>query len=807
MGFWIQLGWAIFFTVVSELLRPKQRPGVPQPSSLDDFDLPTADASRAVQVVFGRCKVDGPNVTWYGDLAVEPIKEKVKTGLFSSDRITIGYKYYLGVELFTGHGPVDNLVEIRFGDRVPAGTRTETADTVTFVYDDEGLFGGKKKEGGISGTVRFYKGTQTQTPNAYLEAVRAKSLPAYYGFSYCVLEQTYVGTSAYIKPISLIIDRYPNQLGLTANKHKIGTDANPACIIYEILTEKIWACGISAGQINVTKLRAVGDKLHAEGLGLSMLLNGTTTADNLIDEILRHVDGVMYTDPLTGLIEVELARDDYVVADLPVYGPGEISDATVSRMSWDETKNTIKVQYLDQSQNFTERSVQAQDLANITARDGTIDAEAIQFLGFTNATNAAFAAARALKTLSYPLAKITVKMNRKGWRLRPGSVFRLNWPRNKIEDVVVRVIAADYGDAMSTQLVFDVVEDIFAVASNIYTVPPPSGWVDPAGAPAAVAAQYAFEAPYQMVAQEQRYAIIAAARSGGTDEGFLVYHDPAGGTSYVESTSAGGFTPTGTLKNAYAANTASTDATGFIVQAAIDLRQLENADSASWLAGGSLLLVKSSAGEELMAWRTVADLGGGEYQISNVIRGVYDTVPLAHEAGARVWFVTDGLSLTSEEPYSANGTVTGKVLPFNSRGVLPIASAAQFSVVLSERAKKPYPAGNVRVNGALFPSAVVGDATLTWAHRHRLSQAAAGVVVAQDAGDYVASPEGDYTVYVYVNGVLKRTAAGLSAGPYVYTAAMHAADDATLALPVHFRLRSVNGSYTNERRTTDFVMS
>lgn len=807
MGFWIQLAWAVFFTVVSELLRPKQRPDVPQPSSLDEFDLPTADDSRAVQAVFGRCKVDGPNVTWYGDLGVEPIKKKVKTGMFSSERITIGYKYFLGVELFTGHGPVDNLVEIRFGDLVPAGTRTETADTVTFAYDDPDLFGGKEQDGGITGTVRFYKGTQAQIPNAYLEAVRAKSLPAYRGFSYCALEHTYLGTRPNIKPISFIIERYPNQLGLTGGKHKIGTDANPACMIYELLTERIWACGVPSGLINVAGLQAIGNTLHAEGLGISMLLNGTTTARNLIDEILRHVDGVMYSDPVTGLIDFALARADYVVADLPLYGPSEISEVTPSRISWDETKNTIKAQYLDQAQNYTERSVQAQDLANITARNGTIDAESIQFLGFTNSTNAAFAASRALKTLSYPLAKISVKMNRKGWKLRPGSVFRLTWPPYNIEDVVVRVIAADYGDSMSSQLAFDVVEDIFAVASNIYTVPAPSGWVNPSGPPIAVAAQYAFEAPYQVVMQEQRYAIIAAARSGGTDLGFNVYHDPAGGASYVESTTENGFTPTATLKNAYAASTAAVDATGFIVQGTIDVRQLENADTASWLAGGSLLLVKSAAGEELMAWQTVADLGGGEYQIGNVIRGVYDTVPLAHDAGSRVWFVTDGLALTSEEPYSANGTVTGKVLPYNPRGVLPIASAAQFSVALAERAKKPYPAGNVRVNGALFPTSVVGDATLTWAHRHRVSQATAGVVVAQDAGDYVASPEGNYTVYVYVNGVLKRTAAALSGGPYVYTAAMRLADDANPTNPVHFRLRSVNGAYTNERRTTDFVMS
>ena len=53
MGFWAALGWALFFTVVAELLRPKPRFDAPQPASLDEFELPTVDETRPVPVVFG----------------------------------------------------------------------------------------------------------------------------------------------------------------------------------------------------------------------------------------------------------------------------------------------------------------------------------------------------------------------------------------------------------------------------------------------------------------------------------------------------------------------------------------------------------------------------------------------------------------------------------------------------------------------------------------------------------------------------------------------------------------------------------
>ena len=143
-----------------------------------------------------------------------------------------------------------------------------------------------------------------------------------------------------------------------------------------------------------------------------------------------------------------------------------------------------------------------------------------------------------------------------------------------------------------------------------------------------------------------------------------------------------------------------------------------------------------------------------------------------------------------------------------SIGRIPrLKSASAFSIALSERARKPYPAGNVRVNGQYFPTSTTGDVTLAWSIRHRAQQANDGRVVAQNSGDYVASPEGTYEVRVYIGGTLARTVTGLSSGPYTYTYAMRTADNANLALLTQFRIRSVNGALSNERRTTEFLMN
>lgn len=46
------------------------------PAGLDEIEAPTAEAGREIPVLFGTRKLTGPNVVWYGDLRVTPVKKK-----------------------------------------------------------------------------------------------------------------------------------------------------------------------------------------------------------------------------------------------------------------------------------------------------------------------------------------------------------------------------------------------------------------------------------------------------------------------------------------------------------------------------------------------------------------------------------------------------------------------------------------------------------------------------------------------------------------------------------------------------------
>lgn len=52
--------------------KPKQ-PKKPIPIGIEQFDVPTAEEGRAVQVLFGKRFVSSPNVVWYGHLRSTPV--------------------------------------------------------------------------------------------------------------------------------------------------------------------------------------------------------------------------------------------------------------------------------------------------------------------------------------------------------------------------------------------------------------------------------------------------------------------------------------------------------------------------------------------------------------------------------------------------------------------------------------------------------------------------------------------------------------------------------------------------------------
>lgn len=846
---WQMLLMFVVTTVLGELLRPRPKLNAPKPSALGEFQFPTAEYGRAVPVAFGECHIKGPNVVWFGDLKVDAINEEIDTGWFSSETVTKGYEYSMGAQLVfckgcsaweLDHG--SGLVELRFDDKRPTaltvaaaepasattqasvgsgifqtvvgsttvrpplifsglqataaraeysqtsiGADPESRFTRVAIRDDD-LYGGIEKEGGVRGTIDFHFGQAGAVRNDYLQRVfETADIPAYRGYCHAVLRQCYIGTTSYPKPVSAVVRRYP-WFWNTASGWQIGYDANPVAMVVDLLTNADYGCGVPLDQIGES-FRTAALACYSEGLGLSMLFDNQSPAKDLIAEVLRHVDGVMYTDPATGLYELALAREDYDASDLLTLDPNNVVSLEMTRPSWSETQNVVKINYLNAEAGYTPAVLVQQNQSNIAVRGGVRAEESFDFRGISSSANANKIAARVLRTLSHPLARFRLTTTRAAHALRPGSVFSLNWPELGIAELVCRVTRISYGSLTEPHITLEAVEDIFGVLDTQFTAPPESTWQSPVASLNVNAAETLIEAPYHLAGKEARQVMTLASRSSSQALGYRVQSSPDG-VPVITST-VPKFTPSGRLVEAYAGSTAAVDPDGFELYGCIDCERVTSITEQQRLAGWNLLQVD----DELMTFTTITPTPGG-FHLGGVVRGVLDTLPAEHAAGARVWFVSHGAGLVQSAAYSSDRTITAKLLPYDSARTLDAAAAAQLSVTTASRALKPYPPGTLRV------TRVGSDLVFSWAHRPRRQMLADDRLVDRDYDGY-ATGECSYTVEILVAGQVKRTLTGLTGKQLVYTAAERLVDDADATLPVSFRITAVDNGHSSATQETD----
>lgn len=607
----------------------------------------------------------------------------------------------------------------------------------------------------------------------------AKVVPAYRGLSQAVFKQLYVGTSNYLKPLAFVVRRCPDPFSQGAGVANINGDGNPALFLYEVITNVDWGLGVSPAAIDAASFQAAAVTLADEGLGIAMQFDTQASADQLAGEVLRHCDGLVYTDPETGLWTLKLARADYDPSTIPVLDVDNLLETPeIARGSWTETTNMLTIRYCSRAANFEDGTIRAYDPANIKV-SAEVRPQVIDFKGLSSESAAGLVAMRVLKTLTYPLAKGKFAANRAARKLRPGGVFKLNWIPLGIENQVYRITRISYGDLLSGKISLDAVEDIFGINSVAFVAPPPSGWTNPVGAPQPNSHEHLEEMPFDLVLSEGRNGggvIAMASRNVNTAvRDFQVWRDD--GSGYFDTLARGSYCPVGVLATDYPAGTTAVDTTiGLTISAAsIDTVLLEAVTAAVRDNGQQMLLVDG----EFMAWQTPVFNDDGSVTILGNLRGAFDTVPADHSAGALVYFFSQGNGLAGNMA-NAGDVCTAKLLPENTVGVLPVSSATPNVLTLVGRTALPYPPGNVRMQGAAYGTrytTITGNLVLTFSTRS-LNLAGGRPLLREDAGDQPL-PFGVGSVYKAMIGVTTVIGETVTTSPTTITAAQRAGFGAT----------------------------
>jgi len=488
---------------------------------------------------------------------------------------------------------------------------------------------------------------------------------------------------------------------------------NPAHIIYQCLTDPVWGMGCPTALIG-SSFTAAADALYAEDFGLCMLWNKPEEIGAFVNLVCDHIGAVLYTDPKTGLWEIRLLRADYDVGDLQIVTETEgVEIESFQRPGYADTINEVTVKFREVATN-RDASLTVQNLANVQAQAGVVSTTR-EYPGLPNEALALRVAQRDLIVMSTPLAKGRIRVNRSGWSLVPGDVFRLQWPKLGIADVVVRILGVDTGSLRDGKITLDIAEDVFGLPASSYAAQEPAGWQEPTITAQPITLQDVVEAPYLSIALEVTAAELAAvdpdtsylsalaARPSSSAIGFEIY-SRVGSAAYADRI-GGVFVPYAELDGAITHTT-----TTIPIAAGVDLDEVE---------AGSLAIIGTGRSAEWVRVDSVATDGTS----MTVARGMLDTVPAAHADGAAVWF-DDARSAPERIERATGEEVDFKLLTRTTSGLLPLGQAAAVSGQGDQRQVRPYPPGLLKIDGAAYPASASDALTITWAHRDRLQQTA-----------------------------------------------------------------------------------
>lgn len=687
--------------------------------------------------------------------------------------VTIGYRYYFGMHMGLGRGPVDEVLALKVADK-QAWTGSITSNGA-FSINAPGLFGGDKGEGGIEGRAYMLMGDQDQPPYEPLVSLLGGKVPAFRTRATIYFNGMIAALNPYPKPWSWRVRRalkgwdgdvwYPGKAVISMDGGKIKA-MNPIHMLVEGATNRDWGRGLDIGDLDIDSYRAAADTIYAEGFGLCMRWVRQDSISNFLQLILDHIGGVQAIDRRTGKLTVKLIRQDYEIADLPVFNfaNGLLAIEELETAAFDTATNTVVVRYKDPITNEERTSAPVQNLAAVQT-SGFTTVTTSDYFGIPTFDLATRLAERDLQIMMGAMRRMVVVTDRRGAsRIRPGTVFRVQAPAYGIADVVVRAGKVEDGTLEDGRVRILCMQDLFGLPDSTFVAPQPSGWIPPDKTLRPVVIRRFWEASYrdiyrakdeanfQLMDDTDAYVAAVGAKPAGLQLNFDMWTSTTSTLANYEKNGRGDWAPTALLSAAVRAEAGPT------------VMQLYEGANLSMIFVGAPARIDD---EEL-----VVTAYNEETMVVTFQRGVLDTIPAAHSANARVWFYQDFQAEDATE-YAQGQTVYARLTTHNSDGDLSLSLASTDSLQLIARQGRPYPPGNLRFNGMALGSVdpVARPVTLTWAHRDRVSQG--DQLFPHTYGNMGPEPGVTYTVRILTEaGVVKRTVPDLSTNTWVYTEAM-----------------------------------
>lgn len=792
---------------------------------LDDFTFPTATEDRAIPYVVGDVLVDGPNLTWYGNLWTYPVTQKIaKNGPMGNHKnVTVGFEYYVGFEIALCLGPVEALKEIWYGEYlIYSGS---WAFNAPLQIDQSNLFGGSGNGGGIRFIIDFKRGTADQTISTYMAAVDGfNSAPwGYRHLGICKLvfrgpsvalgtpttgyhlhgtgrSSGYIGETTHVEPVKARVTRYPNQLGIPSGHHILPSGANPAAVLFELLTGNYFpytgtriAPGLEAYEVDAASFLASAETLFTENMGINFQWQRDAPPRDLVDDILVHINGILREDPSTGKVGLQLLRGDYDVPSLPVFDRSNITDLEgIQRQAISSMVNRVTYTYTEPSQGEPVRTASVSSYAGLFMAG----AEAAVSLDLTMFHDGAVANRRAqthLNSLSSPIFSGSLTTDLRAWGMGVGDRFVLNWESgdpdiSSVTGLVCIVNRISYADLADSRITLGFSQDVFSLGNAIFQTPPDSEWVPPAGAPEQVTSYKVMELPFGLLGGfTPNILALWADRPNETSTHLEVFVNTASeGYAAVEEVT--GFFPYCLLafdvpaSSSFSVSSGNpsawrTDLSPFVYDSSTGVVAAEFRDINYLVPGLTEAQINSRKvnlfliGDEIVGIRNYVQESEGVWSLYTLMRGMYGTLPEAHAAGAVLRKIGQALIL-DDLTMETGAAWSLKLRAHNYSGYLELEDITAVTGTVAGTAELPYPPSASALNGVEYSPTASLPVAVAWNRRDKNN--AAYFHSGQNSPSFGES----YTITVQDSGTnaVLRTVTGVTTNSWTYTALMSQED-------------------------------
>jgi len=601
------------------------------PSTIDDFAITTADEGSKVPLIYGIKKVTG-NIIYYGGLRAKPITETVQSGC-SSEKVIVGYDYYIDIWMTLAHGPVSLLA--------------------TYVNEElTGVLG----TGEISYHQRIFS---NGVPGNGVDAPIAGQSPLP-GIAWIYYEQLYLGENVQSVPtIHYVLQCLPTAHPFSYVETGNG-GVNPATVVYDLLVRS----GVDYDGVNATSFENASLYWFNKEYGLHMVYKNAIKCRDAIKKALQVVGG-SFTEDTDGkfyLIPFDETETSSATLD---FDQGEVRNFKFYRPMWDTLYSDFVATYIDRNKDYSKRTVRAYNPALHRILGRRVE-QAVDLKHFIDLDVASKRVWEIMKEATYPGAQIECEVPFRFSGLLVGQVVTVNNSRFGISNAKFRLM---------TKNIKGLDENFFGVSLKQMTeelydsnweTSGGSNWEIPDYTPDPLYKASVWQLPFNHMTGTGDYNtgfyLVLAARKNLHESGYYLRYSQNG--NVYDPVAGDAFSQYGTLDEAYGITNEIDETVGFTYtpyreDPAFDSIAIEDAINMNRMA-----LIE----DELIGFTTVTNNANGSITLTGIIRGMLGTTIAAHNSGVDIWIftpTTPGLIFSSADssfylmfqPHSISGVV------------------------------------------------------------------------------------------------------------------------------------------------------